>query len=117
MIIVPELCAGFSVERIDMAERRRHIHDAVDDDRRSLQRFLDIGLENPRDVQIFHILAQDLPGRMKACLCIIAVGQQKITGTLVCRVELLLSNRRNHCLARRRLGFLLSFLRAAGPCE
>ncbi len=117
VIIVPELYAGFCIKRIDMAERRRHIHDAVDDDRRRLQRFLDIGLEDPGDVQALYGVAVDLLGRMKSRLGIIAIGQKKIVDVLVCCVELLLSNRRNRCLARRRLGFLLGFLRTDGPRE
>ena len=117
VIVVPELRAGFRVERIDMAERGRHIHDAVDDDGRSLQRFLDVGLENPGDVQVLDVAAIDLSRGMKARLGIIAVGQQKIGCVLVCRVELLLSNRRNRCLAHHRLGFLFNLLRDAWPCE
>jgi hypothetical protein len=42
--VVPELDTGLSVERVDVT--RRDIHDAVDDDGRRLQRFLDVGLEN-----------------------------------------------------------------------
>src|ERR1035437_3811999 len=68
VIIVPELYARFGVKRINMAERRRHIHDAIDDNRRSLKRFLDVRLEDPGDVQILHVVAPDLPGRMKARL-------------------------------------------------
>ena len=117
VIIVPELHAGLGVERVDMAERRRHIHDAIDDDRRSLQRFLDVGLEDPGDVQVLHVVAVDLFGRIKARLGIVAVGQQKIAGALVGLVELILSDRRNRGVARRRLGVLLDFLRAGGRCQ
>src|SRR6266436_3401660 len=108
---MPELGAGLGVERIDVAERRRHIHDAVDNNRRSLQRLLDVGLENPRDVKVLDVTALNLSGRMKARLRIIAVRQQKIIDALVCRVELTLTYWRNHCRARCRLGFLLGLLR------
>ena len=117
VIIVPELLAGLGVKRIDMAERRRHIHDAIDDDRRSLQRFLDIGLEDPGDMQVLHVVAVDLFGRIKARLRIIAVGQQKVAGALVSLVELILSDWRNCDVARRRLGVLFNFLRAGRHCQ
>jgi hypothetical protein len=54
---------------------------------------------------------------MKARLRIVAVGQKKIIRALVCRVELVLRDRSNHRLARRRLGFLLNFLRADWSCQ
>jgi hypothetical protein len=114
---VPELYAGFSVKRIDVAERRRHKHDSIDNDGRSLQRFLDVRLEDPRDVQVLYVVAPDLSGGMKARLGIISVCQKKIIDVLVCRVELLLSDRRNHCLARGRLGFLFRLLRADGSYQ
>ena len=94
-----------------MAERGRHIHHAVDDDRRGLQRFLDVGLEDPGDVQVLDVVAIDLLGGIKARLGVIAVGQQKIVGVLVGGVELLLGDRRNLRLARCRLGFLFGLLR------
>ncbi len=117
VIIVPELHAGLGVERVDMAERRRHIHHAIDDDRRSLQQFLDVGLEDPCDVQILDVVAVDLLGRIKAGLGIVAVGQQKIAGARVGLVELILSDRRNGGVAGRRLGVLLDFLRAGERCQ
>src|SRR3979411_2723229 len=100
-----------------MAERRRHIPGAGDNDGRSLQRFLDVRLEDPRDVQVLYVVALDLSGGMKARLVIMCVCEEKIIDALVCGVELLLSNRRNHCLPRGRLGFLLRLLRVGGSYQ
>src|ERR1700761_1085420 len=100
-----------------MTERRRHVHDSVDDDRRSLERFLDVGLEDPCDVQPLDVVAVDLLGGIKTCLGVVTVGQQKVGRTLVGCVELLLSNWRNLRLVRPRLGFLLDFLRTGGRRE
>src|ERR1700738_1015662 len=96
-----------------MAERRRPIHDAGDNDGRSLQRFLDVRLENPRDVHVLYVDALDLSGGMKTSLVLISVCQHEIIHPLVGRVELLLTNPRNHSLARGRLAFLLRLLPAS----
>jgi len=32
------------------------------------QRFLNVGLENPRDAEVLHIVAPNFPGRVKARL-------------------------------------------------
>ncbi len=78
VIVVPELLAGLGVKRVDMAERGRHIHHAIDDDRRRLERFLDVGLEDPGDMQALDVVAIDLLGGIKTRLGVIAVGEQKI---------------------------------------
>jgi hypothetical protein len=111
VIIVPEHFARLGVERIDVAERRCHKHDPVDHDWRRFQGFLDVGLENPCDVQVLHVVPVDLLCGVKARLGIVAVGQQKIGRVLVCRIELILSDRGNLRLARDRPEILLDFLR------
>jgi hypothetical protein len=58
-----------------MAERGRHIHDTVDHDRGSLKRLLDVGLEDPGDMQFLDIDTSDLLGRVEARLRKLAVGQ------------------------------------------
>ena len=75
VLVVPNFCAGLGVEGVNMTERRRDIHDAVQDNGRSLKRFLDVGLENPRDVQVLHIVTVDVPRGVKARLGVIGVGQ------------------------------------------
>ena len=93
-----------------MAERGRDKHHAVNDDRRCLERFLDVGLEDPGDVQVLYIVAADLLARIEARLGIIAVGEQKIFGVLVRRVELLLGDRRNVGVPQHGFLLLLDFL-------
>lgn len=121
VIVVPELPAGLGIERIDVTERRRHEHDAINDDRRSLERFLDVGLEDPGDVQVLDVAACDLLGRIKTRLGVIAVGQKEILAVFVGRIELRLCHRRNYRLSLRRFGVLLDFLRVArsgkGACD
>ena len=112
--VVPELLAGLGVKRVDMAERRRHVHHAIDDDRRRLEQFLDVGLENPGDTQTLDVVAIDLLGGIETCLGVIAVGEQKILRVLVGRVELLLGDRRHLGVAERRFAFLLDLLAAGG---
>jgi hypothetical protein len=68
-------------------------------------------------VQVLDTIPINLFGGMEARLRVVRVGQQKITGVLIRRVELFLGNRRNLCLALRRLGILLDFLRADGPVK
>src|SRR5882757_4048634 len=68
VLVVPDFCTGLGVKCINMAKRSRHIHDAIYDDGRSLKRFLDLGLKNPRNVEVLDIITPDLPGRMKARL-------------------------------------------------
>ena len=116
--VVPELRAGLGVKRVDMAERRRHKHDAVDDDRRSLQQFLDVGLEDPGDVQVLYVVAIDLLGRDRSASGHNCRWSAENWLALVGCVELLLGNRRNICLTQHRLDFLLGFLLGdTGSCE
>ena len=71
---VPDLLAGLGVERVDVAERRGDIHHAVDDDRRRLERLLDLGGEDPGRMQMRDIAAVDLVVRIEAGLLVVAVG-------------------------------------------
>ena len=61
VLVMPHLLAGLGVERIDVVERGGDVHHAVDDDRRGLHRFHDLGLEYPGRVQTRHVAAIDLP--------------------------------------------------------
>jgi hypothetical protein len=78
MLVVPQLFPGLGIERIDVIERGRDVHHAVDHDRGGLQRFLDLGLEDPGCVQLLHVRGIDLAVRIEALLGIVAVGVQKV---------------------------------------
>ena len=93
MLVVPQFGAGLGVERIDVAERRRHEHDAVDDDRRRLHRFLDFGLEHPGWMQPPDVDGIDLGVGIVAVLLIIAVGVQEIFGVTGGRIKQALADR------------------------
>ena len=97
MLVVPVLLAGLGVERIDVIERGRHVHDAVDDDRRRLQRLLHFRLENPGRMQLADIRGVDLLAGEVARLIVVAVGVQEVGAVAGRRAELLL----RHCRRRR----------------
>ena len=60
VLVVPIFLARLGVERIDMVERRRDIHDPVDDDRRRLLGLLHLRLEDPGGVKLADIRRIDL---------------------------------------------------------
>ena len=78
VLVVPDLLAGLRVECVDVIERRGHIHHAVDDDRRGLHRFAQVGLKDPGDMHIFDVARRDLIGRMETRLIVVAVGVQEV---------------------------------------
>jgi len=65
-------------------------------------------------MQAFDVVAIDLLGGIKTGLGVVAVGQQKIFCVLVSRIELLLGDGCNLCVADSRFSFLLDLLRARG---
>ena len=78
LLVVPQLLAGLRVERVDLAERGRDIHHAVDDDGRGLHQFLDLGLEDPGRAQAADVGGVDLRGGVIALLRVVAVGVQEV---------------------------------------
>ena len=103
VLVVPILLARLGVERVDVVERRRDIHDAVDDDRRRLHGFLHFRLEDPGGVELANVGRVDLLAREIPGLIVIAVGLQEVVFVLSSGVELLLSYGRG----RRPLGLSL----------
>ena len=87
---MPEFGAGLGIERVDMAERCRREHRAVDNDRRRLHRFPHLGLENPGRTQFGDVAGVDLLARVKARLRVIAVRVKEIVGVLRSVIQLLL---------------------------
>ena len=94
MLVVPELLAGLGIDRIDVAERSRDEHHAIDDDRRGLQGLAHVRLKHPRNVELVHVACVDLLGGMEALLVVIAIRMQEI-GAVARRLI-------KHCLANRR---------------
>jgi len=108
---VPDFCARPGVERIDVAERRRDVHHPIDDDRRRLERFLDLGLENPRGTQAPDVAPVDLRVRIEARLLVVPVGEKKVRAVMSGVVELRLSDRlRGGHAGHRAPGRILDFL-------
>ena len=60
VLVVPELLARRRVDRVDVVERRRQEHDAVDDDRRGFHRLEHRGLEHERGLQLADVAGVDL---------------------------------------------------------
>ena len=85
VLVFPHLLARLGVERIDVVERGRDIHHAVDDDRRSLHRIENVGLEYPGDMQALDVARGDLLGGMEARLRVVSIGLQEI-GAVVGRL-------------------------------
>ena len=108
--VVPELLACLGIKCVDMAERGRDKHHTVNDDRRCFERLLDVGLEDPGDVQVLHVVAADLLARIEARLGVIAVGVQKILRAFVRTVEQFLRDRSNVRVPQRRFLLLLDLL-------
>ena len=104
MLVVPVLLAGLGVQRIDMVERGRDVHDAVDDDRRRLQRLLHFRLEDPGGVKLADIGGVDLLAREISGLIVIAVGMKKVVPVASRGVELILRYRGCGCPFRLRPG-------------
>jgi hypothetical protein len=109
-LVMPDFRAGLGVERIDVAIGRRDVHDAVNNDRRRLERFLDLGGEDPRWMQVRDVATVDLGVRIEPGLLVIAVGVKEVRPIFVGVVELLLRDRRDrrsrgHC-GRRVFDFL-----------
>ena len=63
VLVVPVFLARRRVDRVDVIERRRQEHDAVDDDRRGLHRLQHRGLEDERGRQLADVVGVDLGGR------------------------------------------------------
>src|SRR6185437_368164 len=82
VLVFPDFLAGLGVERVDVVEGGRDIHHAIGDDRRSLHRIHDVGLENPGDVQAPDVARIDLAGGIEAVLPVIGVGLQEVLAVL-----------------------------------
>ena len=87
VLVMPELLASPRVQSVDMAEGCRDIHHPIHDERRGLERFLDLSLENPGWMQARDICRVDLRVRIIASLPVIAVGEQEIIAVAFCAVE------------------------------
>src|SRR5262249_40808605 len=59
-IEAPFLFAGARVERVHLAPCRRHVHRAVDDDRRRLLAAARIEIEVPREAELLYVVFADL---------------------------------------------------------
>ncbi len=78
VLVVPELLARRRVDRVEMVERRRQIHDAVDDDGRGFHRFQHRGLEHERGLQLADVAGGDLGSGVVARLVVAAVGMDPV---------------------------------------
>ena len=78
VLVVPELGAGLRVQRVHVIERRRRVHDPVDDDGRRLHGLHDLGLEDPGRPQLVHVRDVDLAIRVVAGLLVVPVGVQEV---------------------------------------
>jgi hypothetical protein len=87
---MPNLRSGLGVERVNVAERRGDVHDAVDDDRRRLERLFDLGGEDPGRMQMRDVAAVDLRVRIEARLIVVAVGVKEVRSVFGGAVQLLL---------------------------
>ena len=103
---MPKFLARPRIKRIDMVERRREIHHAIDDDRRGFHRVLHFGLEYPGRAKIGDIADIDLLVRVVARLRVIAIRQQEIVAIAARAVEQILRDRCHISEFRRVLDFL-----------
>src|ERR1700719_4543481 len=90
---MPQLFAGFRINRKQMVVRGGQIHYAVIDDRRALDRFGEIDLKSPGELQILDRVRVDPIGEVVACLRIVAVRDEKISAVLRGGVQALLAQR------------------------
>ncbi len=112
---VPDLLAGLGVERIDVAVGGGDVHDAVNNDRRRLQRLFDFGGEDPGRMQMPHVAAVDLRVRIETRLLVIGVGVEEVFPVLVGVSELLLRDRRDRGSRRHCTRCVFDFLRLCYP--
>jgi hypothetical protein len=108
---MPKLGASLGVERVDVAERGGDVHHTADDDRRSLERFLDLRLKNPRGMKLGDVGDVDLAVRIEPRLREIAIGKEKIILIRRGALELRLGNRRCGDRLGLLVGDLIEFLR------
>ena len=94
VFVVPKLLAGLGIERIDVVESSRHIHDAIGNDRRCGKHVLHLGLENPGGMEFSHIRRVDLLAREISGLIVVAVGMKKVAFVASRGVKLILRHRR-----------------------
>ena len=94
MFVVPILLAGLGIERVDVVESSRHIHDAIGNDRRRGKHFLHLGLENPGGAEFAHIRRVDLLAREISVLIVVAVGMKKVALVANRGVKLILRHSR-----------------------
>ena len=93
VLVVPVFLAGLGVERVDVVEGRRDIHDAVDHDWRRLLRLLHFGLEDPGRMKLADIRCVDLLAREIAGLIVVAVGMKKVVLVASRGIQLILRDR------------------------
>ena len=89
-LVMPNLRSGLGVERVNVAERRGDVHDAVDDDRRRLERLFDLGGEDPGRMQMRDVAAVDLRVRIETRLIVVGVGVKEVHPVFGRVVQLLL---------------------------
>jgi hypothetical protein len=102
VFVVPILLARLGIERIDVVESSRHIHDAMRNDRRCRKHFLDLGLKNPGGAEFAHIRRVDLLAQEISGLMVVAVGMKKVVLVASRGVKLILRHRRRGGRLRQR---------------
>ena len=99
---MPELLAGCRVDRVDMVERRRQEHHAVDDDRCGFHRFQHRGLEHKLGRELANVGRGNLRAGVIACVRVIAVRMDPVFRIARGVLQHHVGNRRQ--IARHRLG-------------
>ncbi len=104
VLVVPEFLAGHGVDRVDVVERRRQEHHAIDDDGRGFHRLQHGGLEDERRLHLADVSGVDLAPGVVARLIVAAVRVDPVLGVAAGCIEHRLRYRRacGHGLGRRR---------------
>ena len=103
---MPDLLAGTRIQRIDMIEGGRDVHDAVHDNRRGLHAVDDLGLEDPGRPQFADIGGIDLAVRIVPRLMVVAVGVQEVVAVTGSTVEHVLRDSVHIAIERAAVDFL-----------
>ena len=82
MFVRPQRATGRGIKRDHIARRTRHVHDAVDDNRRGLH-LLAMHLVDPLDAQTLDVLARDLLERAEMVTAVVAAVHQPVAWLLV----------------------------------
>ncbi len=111
--VMPDLRAGTRVERIDVVERRRDVHDAVHDDRRGFEAVHDLGLEDPCRTKVLDVVRVDLRRGVVPRLAVIVVGMKKVVPVARGAAQHVLRDRLHVAVERAGRCFLLRGNRTA----